>query len=249
MKSICNVCYDPEHDLTLDVFLPECQNFPVFVYFHGGGLKAGDKIDGRLPAETLTAAGIAVVSANYRMYPQARYPDFLRDAAKAVAWAFREMPSYGADGEIYVGGSSAGGYLSQMLCFDETWLRAEGLEASAVAGFVHDAGQPTCHFNVLRERGIDPRRVIIDDSAPIYHVQADRKYPPMLLIVADNDMKNRYEQTMLLVSTLAHFGYAEQVQLKVMPGTHCAYVGAVDETGRSVFGGIVREFIREHTKR
>ncbi len=150
MKSLCGICYDPTYNLTLDVHLPECQDFPVFVYFHGGGLEADDKIDGRLPAETLTAAGIAVVSANYRMYPQAAYPDFLCDAAKAVAWALREMPAYGASGEIYVGGSSVGGYISQMLCFDETWLSAEEIAPSAIAGFVHDAGQPTCHFNVLR---------------------------------------------------------------------------------------------------
>lgn len=248
MKSLRDICYDPTYQLTLDIYLPECQSFPVFIYFHGGGLEGGDKADGRLPAETLTAAGIAVVSANYRMYPQAAYPDFLRDAAKAVAWVLREMPAYGSGGEIYVGGSSAGGYISQMLCFDETWLSAEGIAPSAIAGFVHDAGQPTCHFNVLRQRGIDPRRVIIDDSAPIYHIQADRTYPPMLVIVADNDMQNRYEQTLLLVSTLAHFGYSKQVQLKVMPGRHCSYVGAVDEAGNSVFGGIIREFIGKHPK-
>ena len=61
MKSLLNVSYDPTYNLTLDIHLPECQSFPVFVYFHGGGLEAGDTSDGRLPAETLTAAGIALV--------------------------------------------------------------------------------------------------------------------------------------------------------------------------------------------
>lgn len=144
---------------------------------------------------------------------------------------------------IYVGGSSAGGYLSQMLCFDEKWLAKYNIKPCDITGFIHDAGQPTCHFNVLKERGIDSRRVIIDDSAPLYHIGEADEYPPMLIIVSDNDMKNRYEQTMLLESTLKHFGHTEKVQLKIMNGTHCAYVNKVDQDGESVFGKLVLSFI------
>jgi hypothetical protein len=66
----------------------------------------------------------------------------------------------------------------------------------------------------------------------------------MLVIVSDNDMENRYEQTMLLVSTLKHFGHTDNVTLKVMHGTHCAYVRAVDEKGDSILGKLVLEFIQ-----
>lgn len=215
------------------------------MYFHGGGLEHGDKAHEkyRVFFENMTENGIAVVSANYRMYPQAKYPDFLVDAAEAVAWVYRNINDYGTVTNIFVGGSSAGGYISQMLCFDDSWLAEHGLRPKDFGGFIHDAGQPTCHFNVLRERGIDTRRVIIDASAPLYHVKADQDYPPMLIIVSDNDMENRYEQTMLLVSTLAHFGYAEKVAHKVMNGKHCAYVKDIDENGKSVFGQIVIPFI------
>ncbi|MBQ8267095.1 MAG: hypothetical protein IJZ21_01750 [Clostridia bacterium] len=130
-----------------------------------------------------------------------------------------------------------------MLCFDKAWLSKHGINPTDVAGFIHDAGQPTCHFNVLRERGIDSRRVIIDESAPLYHVGKDEQYPPMLIIVSDNDMQNRYEQTMLLVSSLKHFGHSQKVQLKIMNGTHCAYVDAADQNGESVFGKLVTAFI------
>jgi hypothetical protein len=246
MKIIKDIFY--KEGQALDIYLPDTKSFKVFLYFHGGGLERGSKDSAKHFAPYLTERKIAVVSADYIMYPKAKYPDFLTDSAEAVAWVMKNIGAYGKCEGLYVGGSSAGGYISQMLCFDETWLSAEGIAPSALAGFVHDAGQPTCHFNVLRQRGIDPRRVIIDDSAPIYHIQADRTYPPMLVIVADNDMQNRYEQTLLLVSTLAHFGYSEQVQLKVMPGRHCSYVGAVDEAGSSIFGGIIREFIGKHPK-
>jgi hypothetical protein len=193
----------------------------------------------------MVSHGVAVVSANYRMYPSAKYPDFLEDAADAVAWVFENIGNYGKINGIYVGGSSAGGYISQMLCFDKRWLANHGMKPTDITGFVLDAGQPTCHFNVLRERGIDPRRVIIDDSAPMYHIGADEQYAPMLVIVSDQDMQNRYEQTMLMLSTLKHFGHTENVQLKVMNGRHCAYVNAVDENGESVFGTLVLPFIND----
>ena len=245
MRSFCDICYGKAgHEMQkLDIHLPEADSFPVFVYFHGGGLIRGDK--GRFSelVRYLTENGIAIVSANYRMYPTAAYPDFLKDAAEAVAWVFQNIHTYGSAKGIFVGGSSAGGFLSQMLCFDKSWLAEYGIAPTDVAGFVHDAGQPTCHFNVLKERGIDSRRVIVDESAPLYHVGADSEYPPMLIIVSDDDMENRYEQTILLVSTLKHFGHTDNVQLHVARGKHCAYVQAVDEQGDSVFGQLVQGFI------
>ena len=155
----------------------------------------------------------------------------------------KNIGKYGKIKGIYVGGSSAGGYISQMLCFDKTWLSKHEIKPTDIAGFIHDAGQPTCHFNVLHERGLDTRRVIIDESAPLYHVGESEQYPPMLIIVSDNDMQNRYEQTMLLVSTLKHFGHCENVQLKVMNGKHCGYLRRTDENGDSILGKIVTEFI------
>lgn len=245
MKTLTDVCYCEEHKQYLDIYLPECESFPVFVYFHGGGLERGDKTRQQVLYSYLADHGVAVVAPNYRMYPTAHYPDFLVDSAKAIAWTFENMKAYGNVTEVYVGGSSAGGYLSQMLCFDASWLSAHGIKPSDIAGYVHDAGQPTCHFNVLRERGLDTRRVIIDEASPLYHIDDSRSYPPMLVIVSDNDMQNRYEQTMLLMSTLKHFGHTENVSLKVMQGKHCAYVRAVDESGDSIFGKMILELIHK----
>ena len=245
MKTILDVCYSQEHKQYLDIYLPEQEEFNVVLYFHGGGLYAGDKAGANVFYNYMVQQGHAVVSANYRMYPEYQYPDFLVDAACATKWVIDHMGSYGKVKGIYVGGSSAGGYISQMLCFDESWLSAQGVRYSAITGFILDAGQPTCHFHVLKNRGFDPRRVIIDESAPLYHIREDREYAPMLIIVSDNDMQNRFEQTMLLVSTLKHFGYSEKVTLKIMQGTHCAYINAVDDENESVFGKIVNDYISD----
>jgi len=245
MKSIFDICYSEESGQYLDIHLPEKDTFPVFVYFHGGGLKRGDKAAKTVFMEYLAAHGIAVVSANYRMYPNAKYPDFLEDSAEAVAWVMENMKQYGQIQGVYVGGSSAGGYISQMLCFDRRWLAKYGISPMDIAGFVHDAGQPTCHFNVLKERGIDSRRIVVDESAPLYHIGADSEYPPMLVIVSDNDIQNRYEQTVLLMSTLKHFELDKGVQMKLMNAKHCGYIKAFEENGDNVFGKLIWEFIQK----
>lgn len=230
----------------LDLYLPDTDEFPVFVYFHGGGLENGSRRDGCVMDDYLLAHGVAVAEVEYRMYPTAHYPDFVEDAAAAVAWVYHHIGEYGRCCGVYVGGSSAGGYLSMMLCFDKRWLTPYGIAPTDLSGFVHDAGQPTTHFNVLRERGIDSRRVIVDDAAPLFHIGTAADWPPMLFIVSDNDMKGRYEQTQLVRVTMQHFGCnMSRVQYCEMHGTHCAYVHKTDENGDSILGKTVLSFMQK----
>ena len=231
--------------LRLDLHLPESDEFDLFVYMHGGGLTGGAKNGARVFAQSLAEKNIATASIEYRLYPNARFPDFIEDSALAIRWIFDNISSYGRLGRLFVGGSSAGGYISMMLCFDDKYLTRVGVNPESIAGYVHDAGQPTSHFNVLRELGQDSRRVIVDETAPIYFVGMKEKYPPMLFIVSDNDMTCRYEQTILMVKTLNHFGHKENVFLSVQNGTHCAYTYKVNGEGKSVFADIMLPFFNK----
>lgn len=241
MRVISDICYGKAGHVEqhLDLYLPDSDSFKVFVYMHGGGIEAGDKagksaVVGKYVAEH----GIAFVSINYRMYPQAVYPEFLRDGAEAIDWVYKHIGEYGNCEGIYVGGSSAGGYMSMMLCFDQKYLAPYKLPEGIIKGYIHDAGQPTTHFNVLRERGLDSRLVIVDEAAPLYYIGREKEYPPMLFIVSDNDMKNRYEQIQLVLSTMKHFGYDEgKIDYRLMHGTHCHY------SGTEAFGEIICDFV------
>lgn len=97
-----------------------------------------------------------------------------------------------------------------MLCFDNKYLFPYKIPEDVIKGYIHDTGQPTTHFNVLRERGIDSKRIIIDEAAPLFHIGTATDYPPMLFIFSDNDMPNRYEQTQRILSALKHFDYDEK---------------------------------------
>jgi len=223
MKEFKNICYGdgsiPRQ--YLDVYTPEDeQPSHVLVYLHGGGLEAGSKDTPRL-IYTFADSGIAVVAPNYRMYPTARYPEFIMDAAASVAWVKNNIKC----DSIYIGGSSAGAYLAMMLCMDKRYLAPYGIDPDALSGFVFDAGQPTVHFNVMREAGFDPRKVAIDERAPIYHICEGRKYPPMLVFCCcESDIANRYEQTLLFISTLKDFGHTN-VEFHLMESRygHCGY--------------------------
>ena len=251
MKKISDIIYahDDEGTQRLDLYLPDAEEFYTIVFIHGGGLIEGDKANDKSHFDYLLSKGYAVVAPNYRMYPQAKYPEYLEDAASSVAWAFSHMGKYGKCKGIIVGGSSAGGYLSMMLCFDKRWLMPHGIAPTDVKAWLHVAGQPTCHFNYLKyDKGLDSRRVIIDESAPLYHIGEAKEYSPMLFTVSDNDMKNRYEQTMLVLSTLKHFGHEGIAELRLFKGSHCQYHHQVDESGNNILGIAECEFLERILK-
>lgn len=246
MKSVYDLLY--KEGLFVDLHLPECEKFDLFVYFHGGGLVELNRKNVEVFANTLAKAGIATASVEYRMYPNAKFPDFIEDCAEAVAWLKKNISEYGECERIYVGGSSAGGYLSMMLCFDGRYLEKVGMKPTDIAGYVHDAGQPTAHFNVLTYGGTDGKRVIVDERAPMYFVGCAEEYSPMLFIVSDDDMFARYEQTMLMIKTLNHFGHTDNIFLDVRHGGHCEYVYKADEDGEGQLGKIILSFIEKIKK-
>lgn len=240
-----NIVYN-EYEQLLDIYLPEKDVKAILLYFHGGGLVKGSKDGCEKFTQYLTDRGIAVVSANYRMLPQAKFPEFLEDAADAVKWIYDNKDKFGGCENIFVGGSSAGGYISMMLCFDNRYLAKHKIKPTDITGYIHDSGQPTSHYNVLKYSDMDSRRVIVDERAPLYFVGLEESYSPMIFLVADDDMKNRYEQTMLMLSTLKHFGYDQtKIKYQLMHGTHCAHCSAIEDDGTSVFGKVIFNFISE----
>ncbi len=242
MKKVTDIKYADYPACKLDLFLPECSHFPVLIFFHGGGLEMGDKEDNGDLFAILMDKGIAAVSANYRMYPDASYPDFIIDAAAAVSWVHNHIGEYGQCEDIFIAGSSAGAYLAAMICLDERYLSVHNMRPDEIAGYLFNSAQPTTHYNVLRERGMDTRRVLIDEAAPVYHIAENTNSAPILILVSDHDMPNRLEQTKLFYNTLTLFGH--NARLLVMEGfEHCEYDHATDAHGNHILSTIVIQFI------
>lgn len=99
---------------------------PIFLHFHGGGFLFGtrDSEDGTC-ARLATSVAIIVLNVNYRHTPEFTYPTAWQDAEDAVLWAFAEAEKLLGDPErIFIGGISAGGYLSASLTMQQA-LRKE----------------------------------------------------------------------------------------------------------------------------
>ncbi len=233
----------------LDMYLPEGEGFPTIVFFHGGGFEKCDKAGAEFEvlSEYFVSRGIGLISANYRMYPDARFPDYIEDGAAAVAWAKTHVKEYGGSGELIVGGSSAGGHLSMLLCYDRKYLAKHGMTPQDIKAYIHDAGQPAVHFNVLREDGIPRYSCRVDERAPIYHIGAEKEYPPQQIFVASKDISCRYEETLLLVATMRALRYdMEKVRVEYMEGFgHTEYLGKRNELGESIFGERVCTFLTD----
>jgi acetyl esterase len=97
---------------------PGEQPAPVLVFYHGGGCVFGD-LDSYDALCRLIArdAGVHVLSIDYRLAPEHKAPAAVDDAVAAYRWAHEHAGELGAlPGHVAVGGDSAGGHLSAVVC-------------------------------------------------------------------------------------------------------------------------------------
>lgn len=210
------VAYGPDPRHRLDVYQPLQQQgpAPVVVFFYGGNWSAGSRGDYRFVGEALASRGVVVVVADYRLSPQVRWRDILRDCAAATRWAFDNAAAHGGDpARIHLMGHSAGAYNAAMLALDARWLAAEQLTPQRLAGWIGIAG-PYDFLPIYDP----PSRVAFDwpdtpaDSQPIHHVTA-RAPRALLLAAAKDEVVNPQRSTVGLGRKLDAAGVPVQVEL------------------------------------
>ena len=94
------------------------QALPGLVYLHGGGWTLGDLDTHDVLCRSLCLqAGIVVVSVDYRMGPEHKFPAAYDDTVAAFNWTVAHAASLGIDASrIAIGGDSAGGNLAAAAC-------------------------------------------------------------------------------------------------------------------------------------
>jgi acetyl esterase len=87
---------------------------PALVYFHGGGWVIGDlDTHDTLCRELANGAGCAVISVDYRLAPEHRFPAAFDDSLAATRWVRHQAGTLGLDAtRLAIGGDSAGGNLA-----------------------------------------------------------------------------------------------------------------------------------------
>lgn len=211
-----DVPYGDGERLKLDVYSPrsaEARPRPVILFFYGGSWNSGRRQDYAFAARALAARGFLVVVPDYRLVPEARYPDFLKDCAAALRWARRHAARYGGDGErIVLSGHSAGAYNAAMLALDPSLL---GADRAAVRGFVGLAGPydflPLDDNSTIAAFGAWPRPA---ETQPISYAAAGAA--PFLLLHGDGDSRVKPRNSLKLAGLLRDAG--ADVRLKLYPG-------------------------------
>lgn len=107
-------------DQKLDLWLPDVPAsgpYPVIMYFHGGGFKAGAKRENQSePVLRALEQGYAVADVDYRKSGEAVFPAMLLDAKAAVRFLRAHAEKYDLDpSRIAAWGASAGGWIVSML--------------------------------------------------------------------------------------------------------------------------------------
>jgi acetyl esterase len=222
----------PAGEIPVRIYRPEADGLlPVVVYFHGGGWVIGDIASHDTSCHRM-AAGVpaVVVSVDYRLAPEARYPAAVDDCEAATAWVSAHAADLGADpARLAVAGDSAGGNL-----------------AAVIARRARDKGGPPIAFQLLIYPATDmtgslPSRVengtgyLLDTDAMTwfegnYIDEADRKdpdasplfvddlsgLPPALVITAEFDpLRDEGE------------AYAERLRQAGVPAVTSRYDGQI----------------------
>lgn len=87
----------------------EANDLPVVLFVHGGGFRMGDKAGGANVARAMAEAGFLGAAMNYRLLPDARWPEGGEDVVAAVEWLRANCAEHGGDpARIVVVGTSAG---------------------------------------------------------------------------------------------------------------------------------------------
>jgi acetyl esterase/lipase len=212
-----DLAYGADPRQKLDLYIPDTHaaKMPVILFFYGGSWESGTKALYLALGQAFASKGVMVAIADYRLYPQVRYPAFLDDSANAFVYVRNHAASYGGDpGRIFLAGHSAGAYNAVMLVADKSYLQKAGADVNQVCGVIGIAGPynflPLTDKDLIAIFGGANRA----DTQPINYI--DGKRPPMFLAAGTADDTVSPRNSSELAAKLKSFN--SPVELVTYPG-------------------------------
>ena len=109
----------PAGEIPIRIYIPEAKRpLPVFVWLHGGAFIMGDLDYGDCECRAMAnGSGCLLISVDYRLAPEHKFPAAVEDCAAAVEWASANAATLGGEpSRLAIGGESAGGNLAAVTC-------------------------------------------------------------------------------------------------------------------------------------
>ena len=182
-----DIAYGSNPRQKLDIYEPEgAKNAPTIVFFYGGSWQMGSKNDYRFLGQALASKGFVTVVADYRVYPEVYYPDFVKDGASAFTYAHQHIAEFGGDpANMYIAGHSAGGFIAMIIAADDSFLKAAGGKPSWIHGTIGIAGPyDFLPFTDDKIKAIFSKYPA-EETQPLNHIM--HKIAPVMLAVGNAD--------------------------------------------------------------
>lgn len=149
------LAYGPSQRHLLDIYAPLAGGAagppPVVLFLYGGSWRNGSRAQYRFVGAWLARAGFVAAVADYRLFPEVRFPGFVEDCAAALAFLGRHAGQHGGDpGRLFLMGHSAGAHMAMLLAIEPAYLVGAGADPDRLAGVVGISGPYDHDFGTVR---------------------------------------------------------------------------------------------------
>jgi len=210
---------------SLDVYAPaEGKAHPVMIWIHGGGWRIGNKRSVQRKPQAFVDRGYVFVSVGYRFVPDVDVETMAGDIAAAIRWVRDHAAEHrGSSEKLFVAGHSAGAHLAALVCTDDRYLQAAGLQLEDITGCIP---VDTAAYNIpallesrSRRRSLLYTSVFTTDAStqkrlsPITHVEKGKEIPDFLILHVASRADST-ERSQAFAKRLREAG----VEVNVVPG-------------------------------
>ena len=215
---------------------------PVLIYYHGGGLTGGDKVSAatdnliysNIGKYAARVGGIGI-NANYRLAPEAKFPDGATDLRMIIEWVKENISDYGGSPDnIFIMGNSAGATHVASYLFHEASQLPEGpgVMAAILSSCGCGGGSPAYYGDDAALREANSPLGLVDsytgEQVPIYLWSAE--YDPSFI---ETSVAQMYAK---LCSKYADCPLYTQWQ----GYNHVSHVMSIDTADTTITNGMIR---------
>jgi acetyl esterase/lipase len=240
--------------------------FPAVLEVHGGAWTGGDRFNNVAIAEALAADGIVVLSIDFRMPPQARYPDTIADVNLGIRWLKANATKFNSRADLVGGlGSSSGGHmllLSALRPRDPRYakLPLPGSDADASLRFAigcWPVADPLQRYRVKKAAGQErfvishdkfwPSEADMEEASPTLILLRGEtvEKPPMLILQGTADDNLTPDMADNFAAAYAKAGGA--ISKEIFPGLPHAFIsGAPTAPGSLRALELIKAFVHKH---
>ena len=200
-------------------------SYPMVVFVHGGSWESGNKDEYAFVGQSLAQAGYVTAVINYRKAPEHVYPDYVQDAAQAIAWSYKNAESLHADPKrLAVIGHSAGAFNAVAAVANEDFLAPYGVKPNDISAVIGIAGPYSYDFRKFSSASAFGANATPNNIMPDRNIKGAQ--PPYLLLTAEKDKVVHISNTVKMTQALKAAGVKVETG-EIKGASHATSIGAM----------------------